>query len=164
MLYNSLIPMTWQRQEPPVAEQNDPRSDYNPQPYYQGQTPRPPGPGFVPPPGYYQYGSQEQVANPMGTSSFIIAIIASITLITCFIITGKNYTSPQSISPEDPLVMTLGCTILLALLAAMVGMGLGIAACMQQNRKKVLAIIGLCINSAITLGMGTLMIISMMMK
>ncbi len=147
-----------------MAENNDPRTNYNPQPYYQGQTPRPPGPGFTPPPGYYQPGYQQESGNPLGTSSFIIAVIAGLAIIISFVAVLSKVGPGGQVNQNDPMMMTFGCVILLAMLAAFIGMGLGIAGCVQQNRKKVLAILGLIFNSAIALGMGTLMLIGMSMQ
>jgi ABC-type polysaccharide/polyol phosphate export permease len=105
--------------------------------------------------------------SPFGVVSFVLAVMSglgifglviSATVMTMRHSAGQSHTAFNEDSPEAVVV---GLVFVLALVGAFIGLGLGIGGLFQSDRKRVFAILGLCLNLLILLGVGALMLLSM---
>tara|TARA_R110002111_G_scaffold244487_2_gene306725 strand:+ start:104 stop:475 length:372 start_codon:yes stop_codon:yes gene_type:complete len=98
----------------------------------------------------------------LGTSSFIIALLASVILTGMFVIAGvMEMNSPDGIDEESASTMLLGFALISAFFAELLAIGLGIAGLIQRKKGRLFAILGLCISSFFVLITAGLMIIGL---
>jgi len=85
----------------------------------------------------------------LGIASFVLAIVAvSVMCVDFIIVAAMGGVNPTNLT-FNPIDTALSCT---AGLVAMVGLGLGIAAVVQKNEKKVFGVLGLVFNGLYLLG------------
>lgn len=95
----------------------------------------------------------------MGVASFTIACVSFVLLLAIFIgIIALSY-NVNSYSTAYRLASVAGLLLLLNIVALLVGVGLGIAGVAQHNRKKLLPVLGLVLNSLMLIGLFALTII-----
>jgi len=97
----------------------------------------------------------------MGIASCLIALGAGLFEFIFVVIAGVMASSPQGVDENSPEAIVLGLFILGGLLAAVVGGVLGIVGATQANRNKLFAVLGLCLNGVIVVGVLGLMVLGM---
>lgn len=98
----------------------------------------------------------------LGVSSFIIGLIASIgLLITIIMATVAEASTYGGLDPNSSQAAIIGLTMMLFLALALVAIGLGIAALVQKDFKKLLPILGLTFSSVMVLIIIILMVIGL---
>jgi cation transport ATPase len=96
----------------------------------------------------------------LGISSFVIAIIALIFIILLFGVAGAVRASGRSTPAVDTVV---GLAMLLAWVADLIGIGLGIAGALDKRSKKTFPILGLVIGLGTIILTGALVLIGLSM-
>jgi len=94
-----------------------------------------------------------------GIASFISAMVSLLLFLLAVIIGGiVNNRTPGGMDVTTPAAAFLGVIVLLAIILALVGAGLGITGLIVKNRKKVFAILGLVFNLVFILVIVVLMV------
>lgn len=136
---------------------------------------------YQPQPGQYpqQYGygyAQPMKQSGFGIASLLIALIATVGLIASVTAAAIGVSRNPSINsgelpfndpnwiqndPDGTLVMVAiaGCSMLIMLLLALLGVVLGLVGAFSATRKKGVAIVGLSLNSLLLVGMLLLFVI-----
>lgn len=155
-----------------------PRQEYDPSRHspFRTQPPQygapPPGYGGIPPLGYGggygthpQWGRQPPAQSGVGVTSFVLAMIGGIALLSLVVVAGVMETqTPGGMEEQSPQAIAVGMGILVGLVVNVVGVVLGIVAVFQPDRKKVFAVLGLTFNALILLAIAGLMVIGLMMS
>lgn len=87
----------------------------------------------------------------MGVASFTLSMVAGLGLLVIFAIAGVAESRPGGLDEASPLATAIGL-VLLAALANMVALGLGIAGLVQAGRNRLFATLGTVFASATLLG------------
>ncbi|MBN1552965.1 hypothetical protein JW979_15935 [bacterium] len=88
----------------------------------------------------------------LGIASFIISISSLIFIIFVFVLAGMiAMSNPSGIPDDSPILMLIGFLVIIGLMAAMIGIGLGIGGICTKTRKRLFAILGTVINGVIFL-------------
>lgn len=99
-----------------------------------------------------------------GIASFIIAFLVGagefVLVIACGVLTAQQ----GKMDDKSPVTVVLGLLLCSGILAAVVGLILGIAGVLQAGRNKTFAILGICFNGFIILGVVGLVIVGMLMS
>jgi hypothetical protein len=100
----------------------------------------------------------------LGIASFIIALSVGglVFLLIPASIAATTVTQRGSSSAALPIAVGMGLAVILAYCGNLTGVGLGIAGVRQRERKKLFAIIGLCMNAAGAI-VGTLFVVAGLM-
>ena len=102
----------------------------------------------------------------VGLASLILAvvtvIIGWIPLLALVVMGAVAEAKQEPLAEDDPMMMLGGCSILLGLLVALIGTGLGIAGCCMRGKRKRFAVTGLIANSSFLLIASFLIIIGLM--
>ncbi len=100
----------------------------------------------------YGYAPQTPSHSGLGIASFCLGLVTVLLVAVQFVgvimlvmRSGGNF-DPNAIRPEDPVAILTGCSGMLALLTALVGLGLGIAALFRPMTKRWPAITGVVVN------------------
>lgn len=88
----------------------------------------------------------------MGVASFTLSMVAGLGLLVIFAIAGVAESRPGGLDEASPLATAIGLLALLAALANLVALGLGIAALVQAGRSKIFATLGTVFASTTLLG------------
>ena len=88
----------------------------------------------------------------MGVASFTLSMVAGLGLLVIFAIAGVAESRPGGLDEASPLATAIGLVLLLAALANMVALGLGIAGLVQAGRNRLFATLGTVFASATLLG------------
>jgi len=100
---------------------------------------------------------EQRTHSALGVSSFVTSLVSAGLVLAMLVIAGvAEASSPGGMDEDSPIVVGLGCSVILFLLGSTCALGLGIGALFQQNRHKVFPILGIVI-SALTL-FGTLLL------
>jgi len=127
------------------------------------QYPQTPFPAPQLPAGYPGYGSTYAPVpqpytlpprghSPVGVVSFVLAILSGLGIfalvISATVTAAARHSARQAPAFDDqsPQSMAIGLVFLLAVFGAFVGVALGIGALFQIDRKRVFAVLGLCLN------------------
>jgi hypothetical protein len=118
------------------------------------------------PPSYshYAYASPQMVVErphgKLGIVSFVMALVTGLGEFVLIAIAGVMESStPGGMDENSPKAMVLGLLLLFGLLLAVLGAILGIAGMFDSAKKRVFAVIGLCLNGLIVLlGIGMLVL------
>jgi hypothetical protein len=97
-----------------------------------------------------------------GTASFIVGtvvVLGDLALIVLAAVLARQKHSQQS-----PAMVVTGLLLIAGMAAAVVGIGLGVFGLLRPDRKKLFAILGLCLNGLILLTVESLMMIGFAMK
>jgi hypothetical protein len=96
----------------------------------------------------------------LGIASFIIAmvvvVVGLVAVLLIVLASGRPYRRDA-----EPLIAMLVGLICLGFVAALVGIGLGIGGCVQEDRNRTFAVTGLIINGIIVLGVAMLFLIGL---
>jgi len=148
--------------QPPSDSYQTPQQRYDQYPYGQqyGQ-PQPMAYGAYP---YQPY--PENKHSGMGVASFIIGLGIGLLELAMVIAAAvmESQAGPSGLDEKSPAAIILGLVLLTGLLVALLGAGLGAAACLQANRKKIFGILGILINGMILLVVVGLMVVGLAMK
>ena len=88
-----------------------------------------------------------------GIASFVIALVAGATVFSVILIAGVLETQlPGGLGPDGPAVMMVGFAFLAAMGLHLLGFGLGVGGIVQNDCKKVFAVLGLVFNSLVLIG------------
>lgn len=99
----------------------------------------------------------------LGVASFVISMIAGV--IEFFVIISAGVLEVQGqMSDASAVVMVVGMLIMLGMFANLVGIGLGIAAVVQNKAKKLFGVLGLIFNGCLILLILGLMFIGSMVS
>ena len=146
----------WQQYQPaPTQQPSQPGAPGYPQAQYPQQFPQ-----------QYGYPYQEPKHSGMGMASLAIGVIVGIMEMALVVIAGvmSAKAGPRGMDEKAPATIALGLLLLGGLLLALLGAALGVAGCLQPNRKRLFAILGLSINGLILLIVVGLMLIGLMVK
>lgn len=78
----------------------------------------------------------------LGIASFIISLVAGVGLLVIFGIAGVAEAQPNGLDEESLMAGVLGLLMLLAALAQIVALALGIAGLVQAGRSKLFGVLG----------------------
>ncbi|WP_314002617.1 hypothetical protein [uncultured Paenibacillus sp.] len=138
-----------------------------------GQSLRPlPEPGMTPVgPALIEQPARRQ--SGLGIASFIIGVVCVISLIASIVIATASvmdFVSPDGTFDESMMasegagaLMMVGIVIMGSLALSFAGLILGIIGCVQKNRRKVFATIGVILNGLLLVGFIGLMVIGFAM-
>lgn len=102
--------------------------------------------------------------SPLGVASFIIAQGAGgLEFLIIALIAVLETTTAGGLDEDSPAAGLLGLGMIIGLLLALVGLGLGIGGLCQGRRTKVLAIVGVVINSILVVGVLLLVMVGLAM-
>lgn len=86
----------------------------------------------------------------IGIASFVLGILTVVLFFVLVVIaTGSALSQGGQLDPNSMQAIILGLVIVLVGLMSLVGAGLGLASALQQHRRKILGIIGLCLNGLV---------------
>ena len=88
----------------------------------------------------------------MGVASFTLSMVAGLGLLVIFAIAGVAESRSGGLDEASPLATAIGLVLLLAALANMVALGMGIAGLVQAGRNRLFATLGTVFASATLLG------------
>jgi hypothetical protein len=114
---------------------------------------------------YVPYASLHAPPMPysgIGLASFIIGILIGIFELAMLVLAAVL--AQQKTSSSSPVMEVAGCGMLLGLAVNLIGVILGIIGVRQADRKKVFAILGLCINAMTLLGVAGLILVGLAIK
>jgi hypothetical protein len=97
-----------------------------------------------------------------GTASFIVGL--AVTLGDLALIVAAAVLDQQKQSQRSPAMIITGLLLIAGMAAAGIGIGLGVFGLLRPDRKKLFAILGLCLNGVILLTVESLMMIGLSMK
>jgi cytochrome c biogenesis protein CcdA len=107
-------------------------------------------------------GGQVLKHSRLGIASFLIGLViglGNLSLIAAAAVMGQHRQAKNS-----PALIALGLLFVAGMGLSLVGIGLGVAGVIQRDRRKVLAVVGLCFNGAALLAVEALMFIGLAMK
>ncbi len=112
----------------------------------------------------------EQKQSKLGIAAFILAILALLMFCIGFMlafaygfsIAANPYYDPSMIEQSSPVILIASAFFCCSPILSLVGIGLGIAAVVQETEKKTFGIIGLVINSLIILSICGFFIIGLL--
>lgn len=86
----------------------------------------------------------------LGIASFIMGVVTLLAFIAVVVIaTGMAMAAGGHLDPKSVQAVMLGLSIVLDGLLSMIGLGLGIACAAQHRHRRILGIIGLCMNALV---------------
>jgi hypothetical protein len=109
---------------------------------------------FIPPP---PVPADARKQSKIGIASFVIGIVAMLIFCVALLLAfgygfmGAAQTPGFTIDSSSPIILGLGLVMCISPLLSLVGLGLGIAALVQKNDKKLFAGLGLALNLLIVL-------------
>lgn len=107
-----------------------------------------------------QHVVAEKKHSGLGVTSFIMSIVTGFVM---FVVVGTagylEMSTPGGLNEESPAAVLVGLGVIGTGLLVLLGLGLGIGALFQTDRKKTFAILGVTINGVIIAGTVGLMVI-----
>jgi hypothetical protein len=92
---------------------------------------------------------EAQKHSGLGIASFIISIVAGISMFLIFVAAGvMEVSSPNGIDEKSAGAIVLGLFIIVAIGASLIALGIGIAGLLQKERKKIFAVLGTVFSTA----------------
>lgn len=88
----------------------------------------------------------------LGIASFIISLVAGVGLLVIFGIAGVAEARPSGLNEESLMAGVLGLMMMLAALAQVVALGMGIAGLLHAGRSKLFGVLGTVFASTALLG------------
>jgi len=108
----------------------------------------PPPPLAVPVPA-----AVERKHSGLGISSFVISLGGGFAMFLLFCVAGfMETTTPGGIDEDSGVAVVLGLVIFAVIALHLLGLGLGIGALTQKDRKKVFSVLGLVFNTLVVVG------------
>jgi hypothetical protein len=112
----------------------------------------------------YDFQKRDVPHSGLGIASVALAVVAGVGLLIIFGIAGVMAADAGGdLDEESPEVMVLGVLALGACALTLLGLGLGIGALLQKDRRKGFAIAGVVANGLVLLGTSGLMCVGAMM-
>ena len=103
---------------------------------------------------------EQRTHSALGVSSFVTSLVSAGLVLAMLVIAGvAEASSPGGMDEDSPIVVGLGCSVILFLLGSTCALGLGIGALFQQNRHKVFPILGIVISALTLFGTVLLMLV-----
>lgn len=97
--------------------------------------------------------SEEPKHSGIGIASFIMCIVAFVSIFVVVIIAGVlEESTPGGLSETSPQAMIIGLLVILFALLDLIALVLGIVGLAQRNRKKLFAILGTLFSSITIIG------------
>jgi len=101
----------------------------------------------------------------LGIASLIIGVLGGLAMFALFAVAGyMQISNPGGMDEKSGAVMMIGLGVIGFCLVHLLGLGLGIAALFQADRRKGYAVVGLVINTVIIAGTVGLIILGSAMK
>lgn len=101
----------------------------------------------------------EQKHSGLGIASFALSLLMGLIILGLVITAGvMEVTTPGGVDEESPQAVVLGCFLIIAMLADLAALGLGIGGLIQKDRKKIFAILGTVFSGLTLLGTLGLMV------
>ncbi len=98
----------------------------------------------------------------LGIASFVLAVLAIVVILSLFVAIAVMMSRiAGGANGPPPFLILIGLGILGAGAGSLLGIGLGIGGLVQPNRSRVLAVLGLLLNTLVVLGIAGLMLIGM---
>jgi hypothetical protein len=97
-----------------------------------------------------------------GIASFVIGLAVILGNIALVILAAVLSQQPQS--QKSPAMIAVGLLLIAGMGISLIGIALGVVGIVQRDRRKALAILGLCLNGGMLLLIEALMFIGMRMK
>lgn len=88
----------------------------------------------------------------LGIASFIISLAAGFTLLVLFGVAGVLESQHGGLDEESAAAIVLGLVVVVAILAQLLALGLGIAALVQTGRNKLFGVLGTVFSATGLLG------------
>lgn len=99
----------------------------------------------------------------LGIASFCLAVVGGMIVLIMLAVAGiLEYSTPGILDDDSAESMMVGAGLIGAGLVLLVGVGLGIGGLCDSRRKKVFATLGLVLNVLALLGLGLLVVITVM--
>jgi hypothetical protein len=107
-------------------------------------------------------GAMERKHSGMGIASFIISIVAGLSLFAIIVVAGVlEVSTPGGLGEDSIAAGIIGLLIIAMIFVSMVALGLGIAGLVQKNRKKIFALLGTIFSALSCVGTLTILVIGM---
>src|SRR5690606_39021202 len=88
----------------------------------------------------------------LGIASFVVAVLVMLAMLGVFAVAGVMAASDPAVMDENSAdAMMIGLAIIFLFLVDLVALGLGIGGLLQQDRKKLFAVLGLVVSGGIIL-------------
>ena len=115
-------------------------------------------------PGYQGY-APPATHSTLGIIAFIMSVVALVGEFALVVWAGvMEASSPGGIDENDPVAVVVGLFLFFGILVALVGLGLGIAAVAQRDRKKLFGILAIIFSAVTILGTCGLMGLGLAME
>jgi len=102
----------------------------------------------------YKDTSEPRRQSGLGIASFVLAIVAGVLEIGGIVYIAIMQAKTQGVLDDNsPVIVTVGLMILIGMLSNLIGIGLATGGLFQKERKRVMVVVGLCINVALLLVM-----------
>ena len=96
----------------------------------------------------------------LGIASFVMSVLVGMSMFAMFVVAGiMEASSPGGIQEESAQAVILGLVVFGLLFLDLLALSLGIAGLCERNRRKLFAVLGLCIS--LTIGLGTVGLIAL---
>jgi hypothetical protein len=105
----------------------------------------------------------EEKNSGYGLASIALSGFSALALFVVTVIAGVMESSPGGMDPESSGAMIVGLAIFLFIFLSLIGGALGIVGLLQKDRKKVLAVLGLCLSAVTVVCIAGLIIIGIAM-
>lgn len=129
---------------------------------YGGGYPQPPPNPYQQYPGYPQF-PQEKKHSGIGIASFVMSLVSITISVVTFTLIATMLPNKE-ISEKSPEAIAIGLAFIAALVISLIGAALGIGGLFQPNRKLLFAILGVCLNVLIVLGVIGLIVLGSVSK
>lgn len=98
----------------------------------------------------------------LGIVSFIASIVTGILMLVVFLVAGlMEVSTPGGIDENSPAAVLVGLFFFALLGAAAIGLALGVAGLLQENRQKVFAVLGTIFSVLILVGSTLVMLLGL---
>ena len=104
----------------------------------------------------------DQKHSGLGIASFITSIASGLPLALIVILAGTiEALTPGGMDSQSPVAMAVGLAMFFFIFIGLVSIGLGIAALIQKDRKKIFAILGTVFSAVVVFGIFGLLLIGL---
>ena len=108
---------------------------------------------------------EEQPHSGLGIASFILSIVSGVLIFLLVVVAGViEATTPGGMDEESAVAVMVGLCLFALLFVSLVALVLGIAGLVQQDRKKIFAILGTVFSAVTILGTIGIVIVGLTMS